>query len=199
MKLCRSPFLDFLLWIKPRGHDWLFQFIAPPSVKRFTRFTKETLVERMALHKEQAGKPEVERRRDTFYYLREARDPDTGLPAYNDFDLKSECGLMIVAGSDTTSISLSGVFFCLTGDPSRCQKLVEEIRTTFDTPEDIVYGPKLQGCRYPRACIDEGMRFAPSGPCDLPRELSAPRRHPNPRKLLPRGNHRRHGPLGNDA
>lgn len=123
------------------------------------------------MHKEQAEKPEVERRQDIFYFLREARHPETGLPAYNDFDMKSESSLMIIAGSDTTSISLSGVFFCLTGDPARCQKLVDEIRTTFNTPEDIVYGPKLLSCKYLRACIDEGMRFAPSGPCDLPREV----------------------------
>lgn len=140
-------------------------------MRKFNRFTNETLAERIALHKEQAGKPEIERRQDIFYFLREARDPDTGLPAYNDFDLKSESSLMIIAGSDTTSISLSGVFFCLTGNPSRCQKLVNEIRETFDTPEDIVYGPKLLSCKYLRACIDEGMRFAPSGPCDLPREV----------------------------
>ncbi|KAL1882973.1 hypothetical protein Daus18300_000611 [Diaporthe australafricana] len=169
--LCRSPFLDFLIWIKPRGLDWLFGIIAPQSVRDFNRFTDETLAERKALHAQQAEKPEGERRQDIFYFIREARDPDTGLPAYNDMDLKSESSLMIIAGSDTTSISLSGVFFCLTGDPTRCQKLVDEIRATFDTPEDIVYGPKLLNCKYLRACIDEGMRFAPSGPCDLPREV----------------------------
>lgn len=171
MKLCRSPFLHFLLWIKPRGLDRLFDIIAPPSVQKVSQFTTETLAERIALHKEQAEKPEVEQRQDIFYFLREARHPDTGLPAYNEFDLKSEAGLMIVAGSDTTSISLSGVFFGLTGDPSRCQKLVDEIRATFATPGDIVYGPKLLTCKYLRACIDEGMRLTPSGPCDLPREV----------------------------
>lgn len=140
-------------------------------MKSFNRFTNKTLAERIALHKEQEGKPEIEQRQDIFYYLREARDPDTGLPAYNDFDLKSESSLMIIAGSDTTSISLSGVFFGLTGNPSQCQKLVDEIRGTFETPADIVYGPKLLSCKYLRASIDEGMRFAPSGPCDLPREV----------------------------
>lgn len=62
-------------------------------------------------------------------------------------------------------------FFGLTKNPFQYQKLVQEIRTTFATPEDIVCGPKLLNHRYLRACIDEGMRFAPSGPCDLPREV----------------------------
>lgn len=163
--------MNFLLWIKPRGLDRLFDFITPPSVQKLNQFTDDTLANRKALYDEQEMKPESERRQDIFYFLRQARDPDTGLPAYNEFDLKSECGLMIVAGSDTTSISLSGVFFGLTGDPPRCQKLVQEVRTTFNTPEEIVYGPKLLSCKYLRACIDEGMRFAPSGPCDLPREV----------------------------
>lgn len=140
-------------------------------MQKFNQFTDETLAQRKALHKEQAGKPEEERRQDIFYFLREAQNPDTGLPAYNELDLKSESSLMIIAGSDTTSISMSGVFFCLTLDPVRCQKLVDEIRTTFAAAEDIVYGPTLLGCKYLRACIDEGMRFAPSGPCDLPREV----------------------------
>lgn len=163
--------MHFLLWIKPRGLDWLFEFIAPPSARKFGQFTNDTIAKRLALHIEQKNKPEEERRQDILYFLREAKDPDTGLPAYNDSDLKAEASLMIIAGSDTTSISLSGVFFGLTGNPSCCQKLVQEIRTTFNTPEEIIYGPTLLSCKYLRACIDEGMRFAPSGPCDLPREV----------------------------
>lgn len=162
-----------MIWLKPRGLEKLFDVIAPPAVRKYTQFSNDTLAERLALHKKQANAPETEQRQDIFYYLREARNPDTGLPAYNDSDLKAESALLIVAGSDTTSISLSGVFFGLSGNPSQCQKLVDEIRSTFSTPEEIVYGPKLLSCKYLRACIDEGMRLAPSGPCDLPREVLA--------------------------
>lgn len=140
-------------------------------MKQFNQFSKKTLTERLVLHGEQAEKPEEQRRQDMFYYLREAKDPDTGLAAYNESDLDAECSLLIIAGSDTTAISLSGIFFCLTGDPDRCQKLAHEIRTTFDNCEDIVYGPKLLGCKYLKACIDEAMRLTPTGPCDLPREI----------------------------
>lgn len=106
-----------------------------------------------------------------FYFLCEARDPDTGLPAYSEGDLRAESSLLIIAGSDTTAVSISGIFFYLTGDPRRCQKLADEILATFDSAEDIVHGPKLLGCKYLRACIDEGMRLTPSGPCELPREV----------------------------
>lgn len=106
-----------------------------------------------------------------FYFLCEARDPDTGLPAYNEGDLRAESSLLIIAGSDTTAVALSGIFFYLTGDPRRCQKLADEILATFDSAEDIVHGPKLLGCKYLRACVDEAMRLTPSGPCELPREV----------------------------
>lgn len=106
-----------------------------------------------------------------FYFLSQARDPETGSVAYNEDDLKAESNLLVIAGSDTTSISLSGIFFYLTGDPERCGKLVDEIRTTFANAEDIIYGSKLSGCTYLKACIDEGMRLTPSGPCELPREV----------------------------
>jgi cytochrome P450 len=160
-----------LLWLKPRGLDRLFDLISPPSVQEYNRFVYDNITKRIALHKEQAEIPETERRQDIFYFLCEARDPDTGFPAYNEDDLRAESSLLIIAGSDTTSVSLSGIFFYLTDDPERCQKLVDEIRTTFVSADDIVYGSKLLGCTYLKACIDEGVRLTPSGPCELPREV----------------------------
>ncbi|KAJ4388533.1 hypothetical protein N0V93_005991 [Gnomoniopsis smithogilvyi] len=115
-------------------------------MKYFNRFSHETFVRRMVLHNEWKKNPEIEQRHDMLYFLCEALDPDTGLAAYNEAELEAEAALLIVAGSDTTSISLAGTFFCLTGNPSICQKLVEEIRANFDKVEDIVYGPKLLNC-----------------------------------------------------
>lgn len=170
-KFCRSPFLDLLLWLKPRGLERLFDMITPPPVQKYNEFLYDTVTSRIALQKEQAEKPEEERRLDMFHFLCEARDPDTGLPAYGENDLRGESSLLIIAGTDTTAVSLSGVFFYLTGDPRRCQKLAGEILSTFDSAEDIVHGPKLLGCTYLKACIDEAMRLTPSGPCELPREV----------------------------
>lgn len=101
----------------------------------------------------------------------EARDPETGLPAYNEDELRAEASLLIVAGSDTTTSSICGIFFYLTLDPRRCQKLTDEILSTFETADDIVLGPKLLGCTYLKACIDEGIRLTPAGVSDLPREV----------------------------
>ncbi|KAH8885982.1 benzoate 4-monooxygenase cytochrome P450 [Thozetella sp. PMI_491] len=169
--MCRSPFLKLVLWLKPRGLDALVDFITPPAVQQYNQFVSNNITSRIALQKAQADKPEEERRLDMFYFLMEAQDPDTGLPAYSEDELRAESSLLIIAGSDTTSVSLSGIFFYLTGDPARYQKLVSEIRTTFASDQDIVAGRTLSNCTYLRACIDEGMRLTPSGPCDLPREV----------------------------
>lgn len=147
--------------------------MTPPAVQRYYQFIYDSVTERIALQKAQASKPESERRKDIFYFLCEARNPDTGMPAYDEVDLRGEANLLIVAGSDTTAISLSGVFFYLSGDQYRYDKLVRELRTTFESADDIVYGPKLSSCTYLKACIDEGMRLTPSGPSELPREVLA--------------------------
>ncbi|RYP80318.1 hypothetical protein DL770_006265 [Monosporascus sp. CRB-9-2] len=169
--ICRSPFLSLVVWLKPRGLDKLFELMTPSAVQQYYQFVHKSVTERIALQQEQAEKPESEKRQDIFYFLCEARDPDTSLPAYDETDLRAEANLLIIAGSDTTAISLSGIFFYLTGNPYQYQKLVKEIRTTFNTADDIVYGPKLSSCVYLKACIDEGMRLSPSGPSELSREV----------------------------
>lgn len=157
--------------MKPRGLDKLFKHITPPPVRRYNQFVSENITNRMALQKEQAKKPEDERRQDIFYFLCDAQDPSTGISAFTEGELRAESSLFIVAGSDTVATSLIGVFFYITGDSRRYQKLVNEILTTFKSADEIVYGPKLLGCKYLRACLDEGMRLTPPGPCELPREV----------------------------
>ncbi|KAI8966500.1 cytochrome P450 monooxygenase-like protein [Daldinia sp. FL1419] len=169
--IARSPFADLFLWMRPRGLDFIIDSITPSPVKTFNEFLYNSVTKRLALQKEQAEKPEAERRQDLFHFLHEAKDPDTSCPAYNESDLRGESTLLLIAGSDTTSTALTGIFFCLTGDPRRYQKLVDEILSTFDSAEDIVHGSKLIGCQYLRACVDEALRLNPSLLGDLPREV----------------------------
>ncbi|OTB16941.1 hypothetical protein K445DRAFT_21134 [Daldinia sp. EC12] len=171
--ICRSPFLSLFLWLKPWGLDKLLELASPPAVCEYHRFIYQSVTDRIILQRQQAEKPEADRRQDLFYFLYEARDPDTGQRAYGEDELRAESSLLIIAGFDTINISLSSIFFYLTGDPRRCQKLTREIRTTFESAEDIIHGPKLQGCTYLRACIDEGMRLAPVVPSEHARKVLA--------------------------
>lgn len=170
IEMCRSPFLGLIIWLKPRGLDYLMEFITPKPVRHFNDFVFESVTKRLELYKKQEALPEDDRRRDMFYFLCKAQDSTTGRPAYTEDELRAEASLLIIAGSDTTTASLASIFWYLVRAPRCYQKLVDELQRTFNT-QDVVYGPKLIGCTYLRACIDEGMRLVPPGPCEPPREV----------------------------
>jgi cytochrome P450 len=56
-------------------------------------------------------------------------------------------------------------------NPSILKKLTDEIRSTFETVEDINSGLALNLCTYLRAVIDEAMRLSPPVGGILPREV----------------------------
>lgn len=109
-------------------------------------------------------------RKDFFYYLLNATDPETGekltMP-----ELWSESNVLMVAGSDTTSTSLSACIFWLVRNPRALKKLEDEIRSGFSDIEEIISGAKLNECSYLKAVIDEAMRLSPAVPGGLPREV----------------------------
>ncbi|KAJ6273551.1 benzoate 4-monooxygenase cytochrome p450 [Bipolaris maydis] len=109
-------------------------------------------------------------RKDFFYYLLNAKDPETG-NGFSMDELWGESNLLIIAGSDTTSTAMAGTMFYLANNPSAMQKVCKEIRETFADVEEIVTGPKLSGCSFLRACIDETMRMTPPVAGALPREV----------------------------
>lgn len=109
-------------------------------------------------------------RKDFFYYLLNAKDPETG-HGFTPAELWGESNLLIIAGSDTTSTALASTFFYLVHNPQVLAKAVEEVRSTFEDVEEIVHGAKLTSCHYLRACIDEAMRMSPPVGGGLPRHV----------------------------
>ena len=86
-------------------------------------------------------------------------------------ELWAEARLLIVAGSDTSSVTTAACFFYLARRPQVLAKLQHELRSTFSSVDEIVSGPKINTCRYLRAVIDETLRMAPPVPSSLPREV----------------------------
>ena len=111
-------------------------------------------------------------RSDIFSYLLHAKDPETGegLPKG---ELWMEGNTLIVAGSDTTSTTLSATLYYLLHNTSCLERLTEEVRLTFSTEDEIRMGHKLNSCTYMRACIDEAMRMSPAVGGLLPRQVLA--------------------------
>jgi cytochrome P450 len=109
-------------------------------------------------------------RKDFMHYLLNAKDPESGR-ALTRNELDADASLLISAGSDTMSITLSSTLFYLLHNPKTLAKATTEVRKQFSTADDIIGGDKLQGLVYLRACVDEALRLAPPVPSHLPREV----------------------------
>ncbi|PLB46468.1 benzoate 4-monooxygenase cytochrome P450 [Aspergillus steynii IBT 23096] len=147
--LGHSPWLNLVVWLKPRGLDRLLGVMTPPQMQN--------------LEGQQS-------RNDMLQHLINAVDPVTAQRGLTPAALEAEVVMLTIAGSDTTSVILAGFFFYITRTPHAYAKIVSEIRSTFTSFEEIKSGPKLlSSCRYMRACVDETMRITPAGPSELPR------------------------------
>ncbi|KUJ20673.1 cytochrome P450 [Mollisia scopiformis] len=109
-------------------------------------------------------------RRDFYHYLMEAKNPDTN-ERFDEREIWSEAGNLIVAGTDTTSTTLASTFFYFTRNPDVLERAKKEVREVFKDCdiEDIRTGEKLSSCKYLRACLDESMRMSPPLPGILAR------------------------------
>ncbi|KAI1938779.1 hypothetical protein LOZ57_006325 [Ophidiomyces ophidiicola] len=113
-----------------------------------------------------------EAKKDFFYYLLNAKDPETGR-VMSTPELWGESNVLMIAGSDTTSTSLAATIFYLVRNDQALAKVRKEIRDAFTEVEEIITGPKLNGLVYLKACMDEAMRLAPAVPGAMPREVLA--------------------------
>jgi cytochrome P450 len=111
-----------------------------------------------------------EARKDFMSYLLEAQDPETGI-GFTRNELDAESGLLITAGSDTSSGALTAIMFYLLHNPQALGKATSEVRNHFSSVDDI-HGLSLSTeLPYLYACIDEGMRLSPPVPSHIYREV----------------------------
>ncbi|CZT14739.1 probable cytochrome P450 67 [Ramularia collo-cygni] len=132
---------------------------------RYMQYSKGQAAERMKMGMD------VDRK-DFFYHLLKAKDPETGA-GFTTPELWGESNLLIIAGSDTTSTALAATIFYLVHHPEALRKVTQEVRSAFEDVEDIRIGATLSSLHYVRACVDEAMRMSPSVGGILPREVLA--------------------------
>lgn len=101
----------------------------------------------------------------------EAKHGHSAEDSFTAQELWAEASNLIVAGTDTSSMSLSAALFYLTRHPKCLERVRKEVRDAFagEGVESIRSGAALTGCKYLRACIDEAMRLNPPVPGILPR------------------------------
>ena len=173
IKITHSPLLGFLLWSQSKGLNRLFEIIMPSDIRDYYRFVQDSVAARIKAEQasEQHDKDGKEMRQDMIHFLYHAIDPQTGRRAYSQQELFCEANLLVTAGSDTTAITLSGFFFYIVRNPGPYKKLVREIRSTFNSADEITGGCKLSSCKYLRACVDESLRITPAVPSELCRTI----------------------------
>ncbi|KAF2024039.1 cytochrome P450 [Setomelanomma holmii] len=83
-------------------------------------------------------------------------------------EMDSNASLFMIAGTETTATLVSGMTYLLLKNSQCMKKLVEEIRSTFPTADDMTM-EQLAALPYFAACIKEAFRLYPPVPLGLPR------------------------------
>ena len=86
----------------------------------------------------------------------------------SNMDLVFMTSAFIVAGSGTSASALTGTTFFLLRKPEAYERLVAEVRSTFNKDEEITIAATSE-LPYLRACVEEGLRMFPPAPSTLPR------------------------------
>ncbi|KAL8755852.1 MAG: hypothetical protein Q9184_004676, partial [Pyrenodesmia sp. 2 TL-2023] len=95
-----------ILWLKPRGLNHVLEWLTPTEIKRYYAFLDQSVTDRTKLEISlQKSGQDDHMRKDMFHFIYQAKDQETGKPAYSRDELLAEASLLIIAGYDTTSIS----------------------------------------------------------------------------------------------
>lgn len=166
-----SPFVHVWIWLKPRGLDKAFGELMPKNIKHYVEFVAKGVIERLEQEENTETLGEESTRKDMLHYLFHAVDPETGHRGYSQTDLVEEADMLTVAATDTTAASIAAALFYIVRNPLAYSKLRDEIRSTFQSMNDIKLGPQLKSCKYLHAVINETMRMSPAGANEFPREV----------------------------
>ncbi|OGM43368.1 hypothetical protein ABOM_008724 [Aspergillus bombycis] len=111
-------------------------------------------------------------RKDVFSIMTTSRDQASN-EGYTMKDLWTESMVLLGAGTDTTSTTMSALFFYILHHHDALSRVTAEVRGTFDHEDEIRAGPKLNSCHFLQACVNETMRLTPGVPNGSPRRVLA--------------------------
>ncbi|KAI8666353.1 hypothetical protein NCS57_00859800 [Fusarium keratoplasticum] len=121
--------------------------------KQHLQLSRETAMKRIASTTDRA---------DFISYILRHND-EKGM---SDGEIAANSHILILAGSETTATLLSGVTFQLLTNKSKLDKLVSEIRSSFDAEDDITL-ERVNQLSYLLAVLNEGLRI-----CETPGLIS---------------------------
>ncbi|CAN7589443.1 cytochrome P450 [Trinickia sp. LjRoot230] len=102
--------------------------------------------------------PNDDEPRDLFDLLCAARDPEGGA-AFNRAELRDQVGTMIVAGHETSALTLFWSIYLLASAPAEQEAVAAEVRDV--DLSSAAAGKALDALPYTRAVINEALRLYP--------------------------------------
>jgi unspecific monooxygenase len=152
----RAMLLEYSVRLAP---PHLLDVLLPPSVTTLRDWQRRrfqarwmALVESM-IH-DRMSLPEADAPRDLFDLLRAARDPETG-QGFSPLQLRDQVATMILAGHETTAVTLFWALYLLSLDQDEQARIANEVDGDPITPEAL---PRLIRTR---AVVDETLRLYP--------------------------------------
>ena len=143
-----------------------------PLVEKVSMMLLPTSLERRARDHHQLCVVKTHRRlnmeKQRYDFMTPIIESNTNMDKMSLSEIESTMSMMIVAGSETTSTTLSGITYQLTKNPSVMQNLVSEVRDTFQEEKDITMH-SVRTLPYLNAVISEGLRVCNPVPAGLPR------------------------------
>lgn len=132
----------------------LLAFCIPRSIREQHRRHNQASLLRVRQRIEMEKRRSQDSRPDFMHhFLRSARKEELSMPT-----IEAQASVVILAGSETSSVALVGALFYTLTHLHVYRKLCEEIRTAFPKPEDITLQDVL-GLTYLDAVIQESLRL----------------------------------------
>ena len=88
-------------------------------------------------------------------------------------EIEANSDVLIIAGSETSATTLSGATYFLLQNPAVMKKLLEEVRSSFKSEEEITFSSVSQ-LPYILAVLNEAIRMYPPAPGNLLRVVPKP-------------------------
>ncbi|KAF5572842.1 cytochrome P450 monooxygenase [Fusarium pseudoanthophilum] len=170
-------YLACLMGMTPEALPWIkkvLPFIPIPWIKRLlnARAQLRNLTAACVRQRIDAGTSD---RKDLLSSLLVAVDPETG-SKLTELDINTEAFAMVVAGSHTTSGTLTLLFSHLLKNNEMLKKVIKELDSSLSrhAGQVIPYAALEKDLPYTMACIQENFRINPVFTMPLPRKIMSP-------------------------
>ncbi len=114
----------------------------------------------------------IETMRPDFYTYATRHQNEEGL-GLTKGELHSDMFIVLIAGSETTATTLSGLTYQLLNNPATLKRLQDEVRSKFNSLSDMTIEAVTENCPYLIAVLQEGLRYYPPVPTGFPRKVPA--------------------------